>query len=121
MAPFPVWRISPIIHVSLDERLAQILDTAKVGEIAVRFAGQQDMKRMVEIIVPLRVDPLAANLGRIDYAGVVEIALRDQPGATAQCKRLSMEGVCHLPQEMARAEVKDSVNRIEPERVDVIL
>ena len=75
---------------------------------------------MVKIIAPLGIDSVAADLRRIDHPWIVQIALGDEPCLAPKQPRLLMKGRRHLAEYVSRAEVEDLVNRVEPQRVDVV-
>src|ERR1700730_12193585 len=76
---------------------------------------------MVEVVIPLGVDPVTANSNRIDDARIVHVPLGNEPGLAPERARLALKSFGHLAKHMIRAEVINPVNRVEPKRVDVIL
>src|ERR1700736_2501705 len=76
---------------------------------------------MVEVVIPLGVDPVTANSNRIDDARIIQVALGNEPGLAPERARLALKSFGHLAKHMIRAEVINPVNRVEPKRVDVIL
>src|SRR6202011_3534188 len=76
---------------------------------------------MVEVVIPLGVDPVTANSNRIDDARIIQVALGNEPGLAPERARLALKSFGHFAEHMIRAEVINPVNRVEPKRVDVIL
>src|ERR1700740_1806753 len=76
---------------------------------------------MVKIVVPLSVEPMAAVPGGIDHAWIIQIALGDKPRIAPEQTGLLMKGLRHLAEHMNRTEVEKPVNKVKPQRVDVVL
>src|ERR1035438_686413 len=74
----------------------------------------------MEFVIPLRIPPVPSARSRLDHPNIVEIAFRDQPRLTSQQRRLLVESVGELCQKVRGAEIVNAVNRIQPQRVDVI-
>src|SRR5579863_2212012 len=121
MAALTINRPPAIVNETIGDGFAQVLDSAKVGEVAIPGPGHQGMQRVVKIVVPLSIDPVTADYGWINHARIVQIALGDEPCLAPEQMRLPMEDVGHLVQQMIRSEVEDLVDRIEPQRIDVVL
>ncbi len=75
---------------------------------------------MVKIVVPLGVDGIAPGGTRIDNAHVFKIAFGNQPRFTPQTLCLGVKGFRKFLQDVARAEVVDAMDGVEPEGVHVI-
>ena len=75
----------------------------------------------MEFIVPLRIQTVPSGRTRLDHSHIVEIALRDQPGAPSELLRLLMETLRQLRENMASAQIVNAVNRIQPQSINVIL
>jgi len=54
---------------------------AEVGVVALPLAGDRGVHGVVEVVAPLRVDPIAAGRAGGDDAGVVGVGLGDQHAA----------------------------------------
>ncbi len=75
----------------------------------------------MEPVVPERVETQAAFLNGSCEPRIVEIALRDQVKGAAGGIRFAVHGFGQLFQEGTRRLVDDAVDRVEAERVDMIL
>ena len=108
------------VRESLAIRQREIGDGAEVGVVAVAFAGEHRVQRVVEVVVPLRVAADAVRVLRGDEAGVVRRALRDHrtwrrtPIAASACTA----SVSCSTNGYAR-RIGDRVHGVEPQRVDV--
>src|ERR1700730_16983065 len=76
---------------------------------------------MVEVVVPLGVDPVTTNSRRINHPWIIQVALGNEPGLAPERARLALKSFGHSAKHMIRAEVVNPVNRVEPKRVDMIL
>ena len=68
----------PVVEEAALDHLRQRRQRLEVGVVAVGLAGQRHVHGVVEVVAPLRVQPVAAGLARGDELRVVEVALRDQ-------------------------------------------
>src|SRR3569623_2418619 len=78
MAALAEMRVAARVHETLYERRRQVTQPAEIGVIAVAFAGQYGMQRMVKVIAPLGIDAKPAQLAAADDARVIQIAFGDQ-------------------------------------------
>ena len=108
-----------------DEPLAvgggELGEFAEIGVIPLPLAGQQGVQGMVEVVVPLGIEAVAAALGRGNGAHVVEIALGDDLHPPPQGPRLAVNRRGQLLQDVPGAEIEDAVDGIEAQGVDVVL
>jgi len=86
--PPPEKRILPGVHVSLTECLGQVLHPAEVYIGTGPISGQQGAKAVMEVIVPLGIQPVSAQFRRTDHPGIVEGALGHEKDPPAQGIRL---------------------------------
>src|SRR5688572_24214834 len=78
MSPFAKRRITAVIDEYPLDCFAQISHRAEIGIVAVALAGEHSMQSMMEVIAPLGVDTVTADLLRADNSRIIEIALGDQ-------------------------------------------
>src|SRR5262249_58573511 len=67
-----------VVHKSARQRRRQIAEGLEVGVVPHLLARERDVQRVVEILVPLRVEAEAPDRRVLHDARVVQIALRDQ-------------------------------------------
>src|SRR5262245_29452604 len=77
MAPAAIYGIPAGVNEAFRERLCHILKVAEVCVVAFAFSGQQGMKRMMKVVIPLGVKPVSTQLGGPDNARVFEGAFGD--------------------------------------------
>ena len=75
----------------------------------------------MEIVVPLRVQGIAAGGAGIDDANIFKTALGDDPGLPLQTPGLILEFFRQLIEDMMSAEVVDAVDRVQAKGIDVQL
>src|SRR5215472_13793449 len=75
----------------------------------------------MKIIVPLRVYAVATHLRRTDDTGIVQIAFGDDICQTPQTPRLRLKCAGQFLQDVKRAEIEDTVDRIQAQRINVVL
>ena len=78
MPPLAKLGILPGVDVSLAISLGKLSDAAEVLVIATLLAGHQNMHRMMEVIIPLRMQAIAIRSSRQYETRVVQVALSDQ-------------------------------------------
>ncbi len=111
--------ITTVVHKHVVIGFGQVLGAAKILVIAVALAGQQRVNAVVEVVVPDAVQSVAALLARADQPDVVLVGLGrdvDQPLGPGG---FALHGRRDLGQDMARAEVINGLDRVEPQAVDV--
>src|SRR5229473_1914435 len=79
------------------------------------------MQREVKIIIPLRCDSVAALFVRQQESRIVQIAFRNQVQLASHAPSRKLYLRLHLRQNVAVAAVKNAVNRVKPQNVDVKL
>ena len=75
----------------------------------------------MKFIEPLGIESIAARRMRTEYANVVQIAFGNDPCLPPQVRGLFVKPVAKLGQYVARAEIENPVDRVQPKRIDVIL
>jgi hypothetical protein len=109
-----------VINESIPQRLAQVGEAAEVGEIALPGPGQDREQCMMEVVVLLRVQSVAAGLDRIDDTRVIEVALGDYVRAAPEASGDGVKVFFEFPQDMSRAEIENSMNCVKAQCIDVI-
>src|SRR3989337_2665343 len=93
----------------------------EVPVIALLLACQERMQGMMEVVIPLGIQAIAAYLPGIDDPDIVQIALRNHIDFSAQHFRLSVHRFPEFFQEVSRAEIEYPMDRIDPKGIDMIL
>ena len=79
------------------------------------------MQRVVDVVGPLPVEPVAARLAAADQPRVVEVALGHQPQRLAQLRAERLDRDRQLLEQVGRALVDEGVHGVEPQPVDVVV
>ena len=79
------------------------------------------MHRVVEIVVPLSVEPVPARLARRDQLRVVEVGLGDQRQRPALVGRQRGHLDRHLLEQVHVGRVAEGVHGVDPQAVDVVV
>ncbi len=93
----------------------------EVRVVALRFTGHRGVQGVVEVVVPLRVQPEAALRARGHQTRVVQVGLGDQEQRPARLGGQRVDGGRQFLQEVARARVLQRVHRVQPQPVDPVL
>ena len=110
-------RVLAGVHKALGKGLRQLLDAPEVAVVPVPLARQQGVEGAVEVVVPLRIQPEAAELRGPDHAHVVQVALRDQIHPAVQPLGKRAHRVAEFGQKRPRAQIHHAVDGVEAERV----
>src|SRR4030095_8274179 len=92
------------------QRGGDIGDAAEVGVVPAPLAAEQPVQRMVEIVVPLRLEPIAAERARAAEARIVEVALGDQYELAAELALQGFDLQGELLEEVHRRLVEERVH-----------
>ena len=84
------------------------------------FTRKHRVQRMMQIVAPLRFQAAAAAFLRKQNGGIVQVALGDYVDLAPVLLRHALDALLQLRQKMPRTAVEHPVNRIQPQRVDVI-
>ena len=76
--------LGAVVEEPVLEHLAQRRQGVEVGVVAGRVPGQADVERVVEVVAPLRGQPVAAAVAGGDQPRVVQVGLGDQRQRPAQ-------------------------------------
>ncbi len=74
----PVARVLAGVRVALPPHFCELGQAAVVAVIALLFPRQKDVQRVMKIVAPLRIEPVASQPAGKDVAGHVEIAFGDE-------------------------------------------
>ncbi len=115
--------IGAVVEEARRQRLAQRGERGvrEVRVVALRLAGQRGVQRVMEVVVPLGVQPEAALLAGGDEPRVVEIRFGDQEERPAQVVGERVHGRRQLLQEMHRPGVPQRVHRVETQPVEPVV
>jgi hypothetical protein len=75
------------VHEGLSQRGAEIGRTVEVLVVSERLTRHERVQRVVEVIVPLRVEPVASFVPPADETRIVAVALGDHPQVTVGLER----------------------------------
>ena len=91
----------------------------EVGVVALVLAGEHGVQAVVDVVGPLRVQPVPAALAGGDHLRVVEVGLGDERQRPPQMgrQRLDLDG--QLLQHVPGARVVQGVHGVEAQAVDV--
>lgn len=123
MVPVPKARIGAVVEEATGQRLGDRRERGprEVRVVALRFTGHRGVQGMVEVVVPLRVQPQAALRAGGDHTRVVQVGLGDQEQRPARLGGQRVDGGRQFLQEVARARVLQRVHRVQPQPVDPVL
>src|SRR5580698_1841282 len=79
------------------------------------------MNRMMEVIGPLRVEPVSTLFGVARYSRIIQIGLRDDMERAPQPGRKFRNAALQLREKVAGAEIEDPVDRVESKSIEVII
>src|SRR5579883_3416186 len=116
MPPPPIDRIASGVHESLGKRLRHVLKISEVGVITFAFPCQKRVQRMMEIIVPLRVESVSSKLRWTDDTRIVRRTFGDDIDAAIERRPLFMDGLGKLFEEIQSGVIENGMDRIEAKR-----
>src|SRR5579871_5864612 len=114
-------RVTAVVNPCVLQSLGEISYCAKVGIITSTLPCQDRMQRMMEIIAPLRVDPIAAEFARFHDPGVIEVAFGDQYQPPAKLTLQSSDFARELFKEMDCRRIDHRVHRVDPQPIKMII
>src|SRR5215510_10243279 len=79
------------------------------------------MQRVMEIVAPLRVESPSPPTNIGDDSVVIEVTFGNDQDGPPQCSGLSMNSLTQLLHYVGRASVKDAVDRIQPQHINMVL
>src|SRR5580698_7719933 len=114
-------RVMAVVNPCVLQGLGEISDCAKVGIVTNTLSCQHRMQRVMEIIAPLRVDPVAAEFARFHEPGIVEVAFRDQYQPATKLTLQSSDFARELFKEMDCRRIDHRVHRVDPQAIEMII
>ena len=118
MMAVTILRVLTVIHVGLLQRLCELAEQAEIAVVAGLLFSQHGMQRMVEILVPLRINTIAATPGNGNHARVVNVVLRDQDQVASSSARQLRGFRRELLEYGKRRRIHNRVSRVQPQAVD---
>jgi hypothetical protein len=118
-----VERALALIGKSLREAAPEVLRRiAVVAVVAGAFAGQQDMKGVVEVVVPLRAIFSCRRIGhRIEQRRLVGIVLEYEMNVPVRGSGKPADVLAQLMQETRAAGLGDCMHCVEPQPVEAVI
>src|SRR3984893_14368907 len=113
--------ILPVVIPSIPKNSRQMTYVTKIRLIAHRFAREKRVQGMLKIIAPLRAQSISTAFGRKQDFRVVQIALCHQVKFASESFPRKLNFILKLSQNVICAKVVYSVNRVEPQNVDMKL
>src|SRR5437667_237120 len=86
MPALPIYRIPAGVDEAFSKSLGHMLEAAEIDVIALALFGQQCMKRVMEVIVPLGVEPVASELRMPDETSIIQGAFGNGVDAPVQLR-----------------------------------
>src|SRR5688572_22573065 len=114
-------RITAVMDENPLDCFGQIRQRAEIGIVTIALAGEHSMQRMMEIIAPLGVDTVTADLLGADDFRIVEIALGDHDQMPAALGLQFDHLAGQLFKKMGSRGVDQRVHRIEAQPIEVII
>ena len=109
--------IRPRIDKALDKGLGKILNTSEIFIVPGSFIGKKRVERMMEIVVPLGIQPITTQFLRANQPCVVQITLGNDIDPAIKPLGLRMHRTSQFLQKMECGKVENPVNRIEAQSI----
>src|ERR1700722_640447 len=77
-------RVLAAIVPTISQRFGQMRKRAKICVVAITFFGEERVCGMMEVVAPLRIQPVAAAFSRQNQARVIQITLRNHMNLAAK-------------------------------------
>jgi hypothetical protein len=120
VSPPSVRRILSVVDKALPESLYDLSEIPKIFIISVPLPRQESMEGMVKIVIPLSVKAIPAPRSRMDETHIVEIAFGNDNDPAAEGLCLPAKSLPESRQDVLSAEVKDAVDGVYSEAIDMI-
>src|ERR1700688_2554418 len=119
--PPTIARVDSVVDKCAGQSLRQVGQRAEILVVAVALSGEECMQRVMEILVPLRIESVAAGLAGYDDPRLVEVTLGDQNQMAAErsCEDLDFGG--ELLEKMDRAGVEERVHGVDAQTVEMVV
>ena len=99
--------------------LRHMSKAAEVHVVTFTLAGQQRVQRVMEVIVPLRVEAVPAQFGRANHARIIQRALRNDIYSAIQRSALLVHGLGQFFEKVQRRVIENRMDRIQPESIEM--
>src|SRR5690606_1984581 len=119
--PFTGNHIFTAVYKSVRIRFCQLPNVAKILVTGFSFRIELYEKGMVEVIQPLGVETIPANFFVLNDAWRIQVAFRNHKQWFADLLRICFHLLVDLLQEMDGAVIKNSMDSVQPEPVDVVM
>src|SRR6266849_2897632 len=119
MASPPVARILARVIPAVLQRACQVLHVAEILVVSRVFPGEQRMHGVMKIVAPLRCHLESALAPPTQDASVIQIAFSNHRNVSPNPRGERVYFRRQLRKKRKRAGIKNSVNGVEPQRVDV--
>ena len=119
--PAPVARPLAVVHPGLTQRLAELSKRPEVLVVAGVLAREHRVQRVVPVVIPHRVEPIAAGGAVADDPRVVELRLGDDERGSAEPFAQRRDLRRQLLEDVGWRLVDDRVHRIEAQAVQVVV
>src|SRR5581483_2900135 len=116
-----VGRILPPIVPAIFQARNQGLNAPEVLVVAPVLLGEEGVDRVMKVIGPLGIEPVTSVAGIAQESGVIQITLGDKMNWATQSLRQLSRRRLQFGQEVMCAEIKDSVDRIQPQAIEMIV
>ena len=113
MLSFPECRVLTGIDKAFPECLHKVFHFSEIFVIPIVFAGQYGMEGVVKIIVPLRVQTIAADILRINDPHIIEVALGNHKQVFPGSLCLGTHSLTQLREKMPGSEVEHPMDGID--------
>ena len=124
MAPLPIPRVLPVIHIRMLQRLVEVPERAEIGivpALPILRLVQEAEQRVMKVIAPLRIQPIPIGLTRAHNPRIVQVALGNQVKLLRQRGAQPLHLARKLLQKVHRRQVEKRMDRVEPQPVAVVL
>jgi len=120
VSPPPIGRILTRVNEAFLKGLDHLADVPEILVISVSFLCEERVEAVVKIVIPLSIQAISSLSRGVDDANIVQIALCDHCDLAAQILRLALNPLPDVQQDVSGAEVKDSVNGVYSDAVQMI-
>ncbi len=119
VSPFAVLGILAVVYKPIPQGFEQVIEAAEVAVVALMLTREDGVQAVVQVIVPLGVQPEAAQVRRADQPRVVQGAFGDQMDVPPQAFGKVFDRIGQLLQKRPGRKIQNGVDRIEPQGIDV--
>ena len=110
-----------VVEEAVRHHLGERAQRLEVGVVTADFPGQRDVNGVVEVVAPLCVHAVAADLGGRDHLRVVQVGLGDQRDRPSEFLCEGVTAVGEFGEDVRVTGVGERVDGIETEAVDVVV